>query len=450
MPIKSVLQYIPEKKYRLGFQKYANGGKNTKDIKLPNLNDYAVKVKNRGELRLSRTKDTSAYMRDIISLNKKDFRLFAPDEVCSNLMDKVFEVTKRPFMLPLKNTDEHYAREGRVMEILSEHTIQGWLQGYLLTGRYGIFTSYEAFISIISSMVDQHAKFIKQSQKVSWRADISPLVYILTSLGWRQEHNGYSHQNPSFVSNILQKQGSFSQVYYPVDVNSMLVAMEESLSRKNTINVIVAGKRPLGQLMTLSEARKQAKTGMAVWSWVTGKWASFRPDVVAVSCGDYITQETLAAVELCKEYAPDINIRFVNVSEVTSFGLGEYGTSHLKKKLSDKEFDGVFTKSKPVVFNYHGYTTDVQHMVYEKDYYHRFFIHGYSEEGSTTTPFDMMLDNKTSRYDIAIDLIARAMEFNKKLKTWKNKRAVAKLKNKIKYTKNYIKKYGKDPDEVLI
>ena len=329
------------------------------------------------------------------------------------------------------------------MEILSEPTVQGWLQGYVLTGRHGMFVTYEAFAIIIASMVDQYAKFIKQALRVPWRTPVGSPVYLLSSVGWRQDHNGYSHQNPSFVSNVLLKHGEFSQVYYPADANSLLAAYEEVFQKKNSICVVVAGKRELPQWLTLKEARAQAKHGIGVWEWVGGKAASAKPDVVLASAGDYITEEALFAVKMCHEMIPEMNIRYVNVSEVNSLCLGDYCRCGRNVCMRLK-VDQYFTKDKPVVFNYHGYTNDLEQILWPFADSGRFSLHGYSEEGSTTTPFDMKVINKVSCYHLAIDMIEQVAKRNKKIAA-KRTKLVNELNQRLKAHQDYIRKYGDDP-----
>jgi xylulose-5-phosphate/fructose-6-phosphate phosphoketolase len=447
-PKKDVMKFIPKGKLRLGMSKYAIGGNMRKDLNLPDLKQYEVKVaaNDRGGFYTSNMKVGSMMLRDMFPKNPKNFRMMCPDELESNKLGEIFKTTKRAYMWPTKKTDENYDPEGRAMEMLSEHTLQGWLQGYTLTGRYGMFVTYEAFAIIISSMVDQYAKFLKQALKVPWRTPVGSPVYLLSSVGWRQDHNGYSHQNPSFVSNVLQKHGEFSQVYYPADANSLLAAYEEVFQKKDSICVIVSGKRNLPQWLTLKEARAQAKHGIGIWEWVGGKEASKSPDVVLASAGDYITQEALYAVKLCHKMIPEMKIRYVNVSELNALCLGDYcrcgRTVCMRKKVTH-----YFTKSKPVVFNYHGYTNDIEQILWPFADSNRFSIHGYGEEGSTTTPFDMKVTNKVSCYHIAMDLIEQASKHNKKIAR-KKSALKAKLTRQIKSHQDYIKKHGDDPTDI--
>lgn len=450
-PKKEVLRFVPKGKNRMGMNKHAFGGDIVKDLKIPALNKYAVKIKpeKRGKIQGSNMIESGKMLRDVFRLNKKEknFRVLCPDELVSNKLSAIFEATKRGYVWPLLPNTEDTNVDGRVHEMLSEHTLQGWLQGYILTGRHGIFVTYEAFATIISSMVDQFAKFLKQSFKVKWRKPVASSVYVLTSNGWRQDHNGYSHQNPSFVSNVLQKHGKFCQVYYPADINSTLVAFEESLKRKDFIAVIVAGKTELPQWLTLEEARAQAKKGVGIWEWVGGKEGTKKPDVVLASAGDYMTAEALMAVKICREIIPEMKIRYVNVSELTAMAVGDYSTSHFSKPLTEKEFEKYFTADKPVVFNYHGYISDVEHILWPYKNSDRFGLHGYREHGSTTTPFDITVSNQVSRFHLVIDMVERAAKLNKNINARKNE-IVKLMHKKLKDHKAYIEKIGDDPQEL--
>lgn len=445
-PKKEILEFVPKGKWRMGMCEHAIGGKFYKKMKLPRLAKYQQSFKKRGSKCASSMLTAGDFFRDLIEKNPKDFRMFCPDEIESNKLGAVFEKTSRAYIWPLQKNDEDMGREGRVMEMLSEHTLQGWYSGYLLTGRQGALISYEAFLGIISTMVDQYAKFLDQALKVKWRKPVAAAVYILSSLGWRQDHNGFSHQNPSFVSNVLQKHGQFSQIYYPADANSMLVALEETLTKKDAICVIVAGKRDLPQWLSLKEAKEQAKKGLGVWEWVGGKQASKDPDVVLASAGDYLTQEALYAVKLCKDLVPELKIRYVNVSELTSIGLGDY-CSATQSCLTQEGVDEYFTKDRPVVFNYHGYVNDIEQLLWGHADPKRFVIHGYQERGSTTTPFDIKVANKVSCYHLAIDLIEQGSKKNKKVSR-KKKKLIEQLEKTIKEHQDYIVEHGDDPESI--
>lgn len=446
-PNKDVMTYVPTGSLRIGMNKHAIGGNMMKDLNIPKLGKLAVKVKKRGAIKTGNMAVGAKMLRDVFKLNKKNFRIMCPDEIESNKLGAIFDATKRAYMWPVPKNAENVGPDGRAMEMLSEHTLQGWLQGYVLTGRHGMFVTYEAFAGIISSMVDQHAKFLKQSHKIGWRKAVPSAIYLLSSLGWRQDHNGYSHQNPSFVSGVLQKHGEFSQIYYPSDGNSLLAAYEEVMKRKDGISVIVVGKRELPQYQTLKEARQQAKRGLGIWKWVGGMLASRNPDVVLSSAGDYMTNEALKAAKICGKVMPELKIRYVNVSEVTSMALGDYSTYHCKECLNVKEFEKYFTKNKPVVMAYHGYTNDIEHILWPYADSGRFTIHGYQEEGSTTTPGDMLFRNNVSACHLAIDLINEGAKSNKKVAK-KRAKVVRRLKKMLAKHEKHIRKHGDDLPEV--
>ncbi|MBI5413057.1 phosphoketolase family protein [Candidatus Peregrinibacteria bacterium] len=443
-PLPEVLKFLPVGDLRMGHNKHALGGKMRKNLIFPNLAKYEVKFKKHGTTTAMNTAVGADFIRDIFVENKaeKNFRFFCPDETESNKMGTLFEATKRAFMWPLKAYDEQMSPDGRVMEVLSEHTLQGWLQGYLLTGRHGMFATYEAFAGIVATMVDQFAKFMKQSKKVPWRKPIASLNYLLTSLGWRQEHNGFSHQNPGFISNVLEKHGEFCSVYLPADANSLLVTLEDCFKRKDAINVIVAGKNPMPQWLTLDEARKQLKVGVGIWEWVHPGFKD--PDVVMASAGDHMTIEVLAAVSILKKIAPELNIRYVNVSELTSLGIGD---ERHPFRLGDNQFDRYFTPNKPIVFNFHGYTDVIKKLVFGHPAAERFSIHGYSEEGTTTTPFDIHVRNKTSRFHLVMDVLEQGAKVNEAVAKCAPK-LIAQMEKKLTRHQKYILKYGKDMEEI--
>ena len=445
-PNKELMEFVPKGSYRLAMNKNAIGGNMYKKLKLPRLAKYAVKFKKRGAAYVGSMGLGAQMLRDVMKGNRKNFRILCPDEAESNKLEPIFEASDRVYMWPVPAAAEHVGTEGQVMEMLSEHTLQGWYQGYLLTGRHGMLFSYEAFLIIIASMVDQYAKFLAQSFKVKWRKPVASAVYVLTSLGWRQDHNGYSHQNPSFVSNVLLKHGKFCQIYYPADANSLLVAYEEALTKKDCICVIVAGKRELPQWLSLKEAKEQSKNGIGIWEWATGKQASKNPDVVLASAGDYLTQEAMFAIKMCKEMIPELKIRYVNVSELTSIGLGDY-CSHDQMCFTEAGINEFFTKDRPVIFSYSGYVNDIEQILWPYASSNRFTIHGYKEEGSTTTPFDLKVSNGVSCYHLAMDMIEKGAKFNKKVARKKDA-LIATLQEKIKAHQDYIYKYGDDPEDV--
>lgn len=471
-PLKEVLRFVPTGNARMGMNKHANGGNLRKNLHLPDLKKYAVKISTawlstrstcqttrsptcypshntgttpEGTRQIDNTSLASNYIRDIFILNKKtkNFRFMCPDETESNKFQSLFAVTKRAYLWPVHAHDKNLSPEGRVMEILSEHTLQGWLQGYLLTGRHGIFATYEAFATIVASMVDQHAKFIKQSTLIPWRKPVSALNYLLTSVGWRQEHNGYSHQNPSFISNVLEKHGKFCSVYFPADANQLLVTLEDCFKRTNSINIIVANKNPMPQWLTIKDARRELKKGIAIWEWINPA-SSKKPDVVFAAAGDVMVQETIAAISILRKTLPELKIRFVNVSEVTALGIGD---ERHPLSISDKEFNYYFTKDRPIIFNFHGYPGVIKKLIFGHTYAERFSIHGYMEEGTTTTPFDMMVMNKTSRYHLLIDAIEKIARFNTSIRK-KMPGLIKKFKHLLRQHSRYIIKYGKDMAEI--
>ncbi|OGJ52756.1 hypothetical protein A2483_04755, partial [Candidatus Peregrinibacteria bacterium RIFOXYC2_FULL_33_13] len=445
-PKKDVLEFVPVKNLCIGMNKHAIGGKLRKELKLPQLSDYSIKIKTPGIEEKRNTEVSSDYVRDIFKLNDKyhNFRFFCPDETESNKFTSLFQATKRTFMWPLDSYDENLSPDGRVMEILSEHTLQGWYQGFVLSGRHGIFATYEAFAPIIGSMVDQHAKFLKYSSHVSWRKPISSMNYILTSIGWRQEHNGFSHQNPSFISSMLEKHGKFCSVYLPPDANSLLVTLEDCLKRTDSINVIAASKQLMPQWISLQKAREQLKTGLLIWDF-DDKKANKNPDVVLVSAGDVMVKEIMATIQILKCYAPELKIRHVNVSELTALGVGD--ERHPLTCNNCRDFDKYFTEDKPVIVSFHGYPGVIAKLISGHHNSERFRIHGYLEEGTTTTPFDMLVLNQCSRFHLAIEALKAGLISNPKVAE-KAKILIKKLENKISLHTKYIRKYGKDMDDI--
>jgi len=442
-PLQEVLEYVPKGNLRMGHCQHANGGALRKELDLPQLAKYALSIGERGSKLASSTTEAAKFMRDIIKQNPNNFRFLCPDETESNKFQALFETTTRAFMWPVHAYDENISPNGRVMEVLSEHNLQGWLQGYLLTGRHGIFVTYEAFAMIVASMVDQYAKFIKQMSKIPWRKPVSSLNYLLTSVGWRQEHNGYSHQNPGFISSVLEKHGQFSSVYFPADANSLLVILEDCLKRKNGINVIIAGKQMLPQWLTLKEAREELKKGIGIWDWINPKHAQ-DPDIVIAATGDALVQESMAAIKLLTKHIPQMKLRFVNVSELTALGVGD--EKH-PLSIGIKDFEKYFTADKPIIYNFHGYPGVIKKLIFGHKHAERFSIHGYVEEGTTTTPFEMMVLNKTSRYHLAIEACEK---YAAKHPAHANKaRQIIKIcKNALSYHERYIREYGKDNPEV--
>jgi len=398
--IDEIKELIPEESKRIGNNKHCFGGDRVyKDLSLPSVTENAGEVSERGVSMVSNMIQAGEYLKRVIEANEadKNFRVFSPDETYSNKLQAIFKATTRSFVWPHMDHDEDLARDGRVIEMLSEHSLQGLMQGYVLTGRHAVFPSYEAFIQIVGSMTDQYAKFLRIARELSWRGDISSLNYILTSPGWAQEHNGFSHQNPGFIDTVLQRHGPYVSVYFPPDRNSTLVCLKKMLETKKEINVLVSGKADSPEWLTVAEAEKALSQGVMTWDFASDE----NPDIVFASVGDYLTKESLAAITTIKEDAPEVRIRFVNILELTAMGIGS-----TEKQMSEGSFEGYFTKDKPVILNFHGYPETMKQVLFDhKDASDRFSIHGYIENGSTTTPFDMQVRNKTSRLHIAREAI---------------------------------------------
>lgn len=437
--IDEIKELVPKPELRMGDSRHTMGGKAImKDLILPTAEKFSEDATIPGTIGSSSMRRAGEYLNGVFKLNKDNFRLMSPDETYSNKLDKVFETTSRAFVWPKKEWDKDLAPEGRVMEMLSEHSLQGLMQGYILTGRHSVFASYEAFIQIVASMVDQYAKFLKVARETSWRGDISSLNYILTSSGWRQEHNGFSHQNPGFIANILMKQGCFVHVYFPSDGNTTLAVLEKCLASKNEINIIVAGKTQEPRWRTPAEARKDLVTGVAVWDFASDP----DPDIVFSSAGDYLTKEALAAIDILKTEAPEIRTSFVNILEISTLGIGN---SECRVPIV---FEDYFTSDKPVIFNFHGYPETLKQTLFDKvDGKRKFFVHGYTENGSTTTPFDMHVRNQTSRYHLLKEAVGELARLNKIDKS-KADEIVNKYDKKLADHAVFIRENGVDPDDI--
>lgn len=438
---EDLLSIRPPKKQRLGMNPITYGGEVSIPLRLPNTSSLSINVEQPGKTWGKAMRRVGDYLEEVFEKNMdaQNFRLFSPDETYSNRLDDVFKETERSFQWPLMGHDQDISRNGRVMEMLSEHTLQGMMQGYVITGRHGVFASYEAFIQIVSSMADQYAKFVKASMEFPFREAIPSFNYLLSSLGWRQDHNGYSHQNPGFISNILEKHGNLASVYFPVDTNSALAAMEECLGTTHGINLMVCSKQEHLQWLTYREAKKQLEMGIGIWEFASDP----NPDIVFSSAGDLITVESLAAVSLLKKHFPSLRIRYVNISELTAIGVGDP-----RSQTNQEAFDMYFTKDKPVIFNYHGYPADVKHLIFDsvRDT-SRWSIHGYLEQGSTTTPFDMMVRNKTSRYHLAEDAV-RQLQKQGVMSVEEADIFSAMITKKLKEHHGYIIAHGIDPEEL--
>ncbi len=424
---------------RMGANPHANGGLLLHELKMPDFRSYAALVKKPGELFAESTAVVGRFIRDVMKLNleQHNFRLFGPDEIASNRLSSVFEIADRTSTAKILKTDDHVSPDGRVMEVLSEHLCQGWLEGYLLTGRHGLFSCYEAFIHIIDSMFNQHAKWLKVCHQVSWRRPIASLNYLLTSHVWRQDHNGYSHQDPGFIDHVVNKKSNVVRVYLPPDANTLLSVMDHCLKSHNYINVIVAGKQKEPQWLDIDSAVKHCTAGLGIWEWASNDEGS-EPDVVMACAGDVPTQETLAAVLILKEHFPLLKLRVVNVVDLMCL----QSPNEHPHGLSDPDYDALFTKDKPIIFAFHGYPWLIHRLVYKRTN-QQLHVRGYKEEGTTTTPFDMCVLNEIDRFHLANEVIERLPFLGAKAahtKQW--------LRDQLFNHKQYIRKHGEDMPEI--
>ena len=391
----------PKGDRRMSANPRANGGLLLQALDLPDFRDYGVPVDKPGTTLSEATRVLGGFLRDVVRRNLSNFRLFGPDEVASNRLQEVFEVTDRQWEAEIRDTDDHLASEGRVMEVLSEHQCQGWLEGYLLTGRHGLFTSYEAFIHIVDSMFNQHAKWLKSTHDIPWRRPIASLNYLLSSHVWRQDHNGFSHQDPGFIDHVVNKKADVIRVYLPPDTNCLLSVADHCLRSRHYVNVIVAGKQPSLNYLSMEDAVLHCTRGIGIWDWASND--SGEPDVVMACCGDVPTLETLAAVDILRFELPALKVRVVNVVDLMRL---EPDSEH-PHGLPDSEFDTIFTKDRPVIFAYHGYPTLVHRLTYRRTNHANLHVRGYKEEGTTTTPFDMVMLNDLDRFHLVMDVIDR-------------------------------------------
>jgi xylulose-5-phosphate/fructose-6-phosphate phosphoketolase len=400
--VEALREIAPRGDRRMSANPHTNGGMLLRDLSLPHFRDYAVAVPAPGANESEPTRILGAFLRDVILRNPDRFRLFGPDETASNRLDAVFEATDRTFQGEILETDDHVAREGRVMEILSEHLCQGWLEGYLLTGRHGLFNSYEAFIHIVDSMFNQHQKWLKVIREVTWRRPIASLNYLLSSHVWRQDHNGFSHQDPGFIDYALTKKPEIIRVYLPPDANTLLSVADHCLRSRNYVNVIVAGKQPQPDWLAMDDAVIHCSRGLGIWEWASSD-RDGSPDVVMACCGDVPTLETLAAVDLIRQHLPGLTVRVINVVDLMRL---QPETEH-PHGLSDEEFDSLFTTDRPVVFAYHGYPWLIHRLTYRRTNHQNIHVRGYKEEGTVTTPFDMAMRNDIDRFHLVMDVIDR-------------------------------------------
>jgi len=437
--LKQQLQKLaPVGNRRMGMNPHANGGKLLVDLKFPDMHDHALEIEGRGKTVAESARVMGKFLEEVMRLNleSKNFRVFGPDETASNRLDDLYKATDKAFDAKILQTDECLSPDGRVMEVLSEHLCEGWLEGYLLTGRHGFFSCYEAFIHVIDSMFNQHAKWLKSSKRIAWRAPIASLNYFLTSHVWRQDHNGFSHQDPGFIDHVVNKKAEIVRVYLPPDANSLISVVDHCLRSKHYVNVIVGGKQPALQYMSMDEAIAHCTKGIGIWDWASHKG---EPDLIMACAGDIPTMEILAATDLLRQLLPSLKMRLVNIVDLMVLqpkSIHPHG-------LSDKDYSIYFPDDKPVLFGYHGYPTLIHKLVYKRPNEKHFHVHGFKEEGTTTTPFDMTVLNELDRFHLVLNAINRISIAKKK------KEEITELMNKkLAAHKKYIWKHGQDMPEV--
>ncbi len=433
-------ELAPHGTRRMSANPHTNGGVVLRDLRLPEFRDYALKVPAPGAVTAEATRVMGMFLRDVMRLNMeaRNFRLFSPDENNSNRWQDVLEVTNRAWQAETLPWDDHLAPDGRVMEMLSEHQCQGWLEGYLLTGRHGFFSCYEAFIHIIDSMFNQHAKWLKVCNEIAWRRPIASLNYLLSSHVWRQDHNGFSHQDPGFIDHVVNKKAEIVRVFLPPDANCLLSVTDHCLRSRNYVNVVVAGKQPAPQWLTMDEAVRHCTAGLSIWEWASNDRGG-EPDIVMACCGDVPTLETLAAVDLLGSYAPDVKVRVINVVNLMTL----QPPSEHPNGLPDNDFDALFTTDKPIIFAFHGYPWLVHRLTYRRHGHANLHVRGYKEEGTTTTPFDMCVLNHLDRFHLVADAIDRVPHLAVRAAYAKQA-----IQNKLIDHKEYINRYGEDMPEI--
>ena len=436
--IPELAALAPTGERRMSANPHANGGLLLRDLLLPDFRDYAVTVTQPGAIDAEATRVQGEFIRDVIRRNPDTFRVFSPDETTSNRWGAVFEVTNRCSTAEISPTDDHVAPDGRVMEMLSEHQCEGWLEGYLLTGRHGFFSCYEAFVHIVDSMFNQHAKWLKVANQIPWRRPIGSLNYLLTSHVWRQDHNGFSHQDPGFIDHVVNKKADVIRVYLPPDANTLLSVTDHCLRSRNYVNVIVAGKQPSPQWLDMDAALKHCTAGLGIWSWASNDQGG-EPDVVMACCGDVPTLETLAAVELLRNHFPDLKVRVINVVNLMKL---QPQREH-PHGLSDKEFDALFTTHKPIIFAYHGYPLLIHRLTYRRTNHLNLHVRGYKEEGTTTTPFDMVVLNDVDRFHLVAAVIDHVPALGPRAAHVQQA-----IRDKLIEHKQYIARHGEDMPEI--
>jgi len=433
-------ELAPKGERRMGANPHANGGLLLEELKLPNYCDYAVAVPTPGTVDAEATRVLGSFLRDVMKLNldERNFRVVGPDETSSNRLDALFEVTDRVWIAETSPTDEHESPDGRVMEVLSEHLCQGWLEGYLLTGRHGLFSCYEAFIHIVDSMVNQHAKWLKVTRDIPWRRPLASLNYLLTSHVWRQDHNGFSHQDPGFIDHVVNKKADVVRIYLPPDANCLLSVMDHCLRSRNYINVVVAGKQPALQYLDIDAAMTHCAEGIGMWRWASND-DGVEADVVMACAGDVPTLETLAAVDILRQRFPDLKIRVVNVVDLMTL----QPQSEHPHGLPDEEFDSLFTIDKPIIFAFHGYPWLIHRLTYRRTNHRNLHVRGYKEEGTTTTPFDMVVLNDLDRFKLVMDVIDRVPKLEAV-----GAHFLQQMRDKRLEHKRYISEHGQDMPEI--
>jgi xylulose-5-phosphate/fructose-6-phosphate phosphoketolase len=438
--IAELAELAPKGERRMGANPHANGGLLLRELKMPDFRDYAVDVPKPGAVEAEATRVMGQFLRDVMKINEdsRNFRVMGPDETASNRLNALFEATDRVFTGIILPTDDHVSPDGRIMEILSEHLCQGWLEGYLLTGRHGFFSCYEAFIHIVDSMFNQHAKWLKTTRDIPWRRPIASLNYLLTSHVWRQDHNGFSHQDPGFIDHVVNKKAEVVRVYLPPDANTLLSVTDHCLRSRNYVNVIVAGKQPALQYLDMDAAIKHTTAGIGIWEWASNDERA-EPDVVMACAGDVPTLETLAAVDILRQHFPELKIRVVNVVDLMTL----QPQSEHPHGLSDRDFDSLFIADKPIIFAFHGYPWLIHRLTYRRTNHKNLHVRGYKEEGTTTTPFDMVVLNDLDRFHLVMDVIDRTPELERIGSHVKQL-----MRDKRIEHKQYIREHGDDMPEV--